>query len=219
MPHEIGTALEETTIRNNPTAWAWLFDVDIDDDQIAYLTTNNESVTWGGNTYLPYPMTVPTIPEEQSTASETIQLTVYQIDDLLTDYLRDGVVLGGRVVLRLVHLDHLSETSVIEHEATILGAEVARRNKTVTLTLGSHPWMSRLLGRRFLRLRCRHVYGSAACGFDVTRSGAMATCSRLYSDGSTGCVEHGAEEAAAGLYQHHPARFGGFPGLPRQNRG
>lgn len=219
MPHEIGDALQETTMRNNPSAWVWLLEVQIGASEVAYLTPNNTAVAWGGNTYYPYPMTVPTVPEEQTTATEIIQLTVYQIDSMLTDRIRAGEIVGSKVYLRLVHLDHLSATDIIEHEATILGAEVTRADRAVTITLGSHPWLSRLIGRRFLRLRCWHVYGSDGCGYDTGRTGAMATCSRLYSDGSNGCVEHGDEEAAAGLFRLHPARFGGFPGLPRQNRG
>ena len=220
MPHDVGIGqVSESLTRNNSSPWAWLFEVHLGASEVAYLTPNNESVTYLGVTYYPYPMTVPTVPEEQGTVLAQLELTVYQIDSMLTDRLYAGEVVGQRCIARLVHLDHLTETDIIEHETAILGAEVMRESRSVTFTLGQASWLNKLVGRRFLRLRCHHVFGSSSCGYDTARSGALSTCSRLYSDGSNGCVEHGDEEESLGLFRLHPARFGGFPGLPRQNRG
>jgi len=61
---------------------------------------------------------------------------------------------------------------------------------------------------------CSFPYGGNLCGYDTTRSGALLTCSKLL-EGENGCREHGDDEVAASLERQHPARFGGFPGVPR----
>lgn len=216
MPHDIGTGQEiEAYAKNNASPWIWLFEVEVGSSEVAHLTPYDAQVTWNGDTYYPYPMSVPTVPEGKATAQSQAQITVYQVDQMLTDRLRDRELVGNKIRVRLVHADNLSETDVIAHEMTILGASIVRDQRAVTFSVGTYNWLNKQPGRRFVRLRCHHVYGSDACGYDKDRSGALSTCERTYAD----CLTHGQDEASVGLFQYHPARFGGFPGMPRQNRG
>lgn len=220
MPHTIGTGQASKQLTPNTAAqWIWLFDVEIGASEIAYVTPFDDQITWNGITYYPYPMSFPVVPESKATQQGVAQITVNNIDGFLTDRLRDEELLGNFITVRVVNSDHLSETDVISHRMRMLGASVSRDRRAITITVGNYNWLTKQPGRRFMRLRCHNVYGSAACGYDTARAGAMATCSRLYSDGSNGCVEHGDDEAAAGLFRYHPLRFGGFPALPKQNRG
>lgn len=216
MTRTIGSGqVQESQLPHNDKAWIWLFEVEVGTSEAAYITPYDAAVTFDGNTYQPYPMTVPTVPEAGTTNAVTATLTLFNLDDMITNRLRDNELLGNKLYIRLVHEDHLSETDVIAHEAVILGAEVVREKQAVKVTIGIRNWLALIFGRRFLRLRCHHVYGSDICGYDKDRTGALATCERTFSD----CEAHGTDEANAGLFVLHPKRFGGFKGIPSQNRG
>jgi len=216
MARTIGSGqVQESQLPHNDKSWIWLFEVEVGTSEVAYITPFDTAVTFDGDTYQPFPMTVPTVPESGSTNAVTTTLTIFNLDDMLTNRLRDDQIIGNKLYVRLVHEDHLSETDVIAHEAVMLGAEVMREKQAVKITIGIRNWLNRIFGRRFMRNRCHHVYGSAICGYDKDRSGALATCARTFAD----CEAHGADEASVGLAVLHPERFGGFKGIPSQNRG
>lgn len=216
MPHSIGpNQIEEAFKLHSTSAWIWLYEVHIGSSEVAYLTSYDEQVTFDGNTYYPYPMTDPTVPEAGTTNANTTTITVFNIDDMLTDRLRDKELQGQSLFIRLVHSDHLSETDIIAHETTILGAESIYNGKTVRFTVGIRNWLNQIVGRRFIRTKCHHEFGGPACGYDTERAGALSSCKLTYSD----CEAHGVEEAAKGFRVLHPKRFGGFVGIPSTNRG
>lgn len=216
MPHNIGTGqVTESQLLHSSSAWIWLFEIEVGSSEVAFITPYDDSVTFDGDTYYPYPMTIPTIPESGTTNVATTTITVYNIDDMITNRLRDNELIGNKIRVRLVHEDHLSETDIIAHEATILGAESIREKEAVRFTIGARNWLNKIFGRRFLRNRCHHSYGGEACQYDTARSGALAACARTFVD----CETHGDDEADNGLFRRHPLRFGGFRGMPKQNRG
>lgn len=215
MPLDLGTNLSPEALKLHSTgAWIWLFDIPISTDEIFYLAHYDANVSWNSRTYYAYPIEAPSLQDAQGTQIPTIDLTVYQIDESITDRLKDGELQGQTVTMRLVHSDHLSDaTYYLERTAEVLSAQVYRDR--VVFTLGGANWLVKTMGRRFLRLRCHHVYGSDACGYDTARTGALSTCERTFAD----CVLHGTDESDAGLFAYHPMRFGGFKPLPRVNRG
>lgn len=216
MPHSIGTGqLQESQLLHNDKAWVWLFEVQVGTTEVAYLTPYDQQIVFDGDTYYPYPIEVPTVPEAGTTNATTTTLKLFNIDDMITDRLRDDELMGNKIWIRLVHVDHLSETDVIAHEATILGAELEPGNAVASITIGIRNWLNKEFGRRFLRTRCNHVYGSAICGYDKDRAGALSTCKRTYAD----CVLHGDDEANVGMMRQHPKQFGGYKGIPKKNRG
>lgn len=216
MTKSIGAGqVTESHALHSTSAWIWLFEIEVGTSDVAFITPYDAEVVFDGDTYYPYPMTIPTVPESGTTNVATTTITVYNIDDMLTNRLRDNELLGNKIRVRLVHADHLSETDTVAHEATILGAESLRDQEAIRFIIGARNWLSKILGRRYIRNRCHHSYGSAACGYDIARSGALATCERTFAD----CDTHGDEEVADGLFRRHPLHFGGFRGMPKQNRG
>ena len=215
MPLDLGPNLiPEINKLHSTGRWVWLFDVNVGAGSVYYLANHDSNISWNSTTYYAAPVEAPALTDAQGTQIPTIELTVYQIDQGITDRLRDGELQGQTVTMRLVHTDHLSDTTYhLERTAEILTAAVHKDR--VVFTLGGANWLTKTLGRRFLRLRCHHVYGSEVCGYDLARTGALATCARTFDD----CVMHGDDEAADGLYRLHPMRFGGFKPLPRVNRG
>lgn len=69
----------------------------------------------------------------------------------------------------------------------------------------------------YARRRCRYeTFGGAECGYNANASGAgFSSCPKTLE----ACEERGDDEEARGLARQHPARFGGFPGVPRAGRG
>lgn len=201
------------------TGWLWLCEIEIGTSEVGRVALNDADVTWNGSTWYAYPWSVPDVPEDTDTSAKTFRVAFANVDQILTDRLRDGEILNRAITFHLVHASHLSVTEpLMRREAEILAATIEPATGRVTLTCGALNWLSGTLGRRFLRLRCRHEYGGAACGYVTTRPGALATCDRTL-DGANGCTVHGDEEASVGLARLHPERFGGEPGIPRNNRG
>ena len=216
MPTTIGTGLQtESTKIHSASPWVWLFDVVIDDSAIAYVTNHDASITWNGNTYAPWDIETPTMPETKSNDLQTVTITASDVDQVLTGYLRQGKMVGERVRIVLANSSQLSETTdYVSRSMTILGASANASGGTVTFSLGVFNWGDQTSGRRFIRTRCHHVYGDVSCGYDKARTGALSSCDRTFAD----CQAHGTNETSVGLLNQHPERFGGFPGLPQQNR-
>lgn len=216
MPHPIGAGqVEKSQKLHSDSAWIWLFEIEVGSSEVAFLTPYDEQVVFDGDTYQPFPMTVPTVPEAGTTNANSTTMTVHNVDDLLTNRLRDDELIGNKIRIRIVHEDHLSETDIIAHEATILGAESVREQAAIKFTIGARNWINKIFGRRFLRNRCHHSFGSSACGYNTSRAGSLQLCGRTFTD----CEERGDDEETNGLLRLHPRRFGGFKGLPKQNRG
>ena len=217
MPITIGTGLQgEATKLHGSGSWLWLFEIDIDSSTVAYVTNHDSEVTWDGKTFSPWLIETPTVPESKSVDLGTVEITASDVDQVLSGYLRQGKLIGENVRIVIAHEDQLSETTdYVSRSMVVLGASANSTAGTVTFSVGVYNWASATSGRRFIRNRCQHVYGGTACGYDKDRSGALSTCDRTFAD----CQAHGDNESDAGLFSAHPQRFGGFPGMPKQNRG
>lgn len=200
-------------------ATLWLFDVNIGASEILYIAANNENVTWNGRTYYAFPVATQAIPESSDVETPSISVTVANPDGSITDYLRDGSLVGQGVTIHIVHADHLGGSDEFaQYRGEILSAEVVVAESAVVFRIGATTWLQKKLGRRFARTKCWHVYGSDACGYDTTRAGALATCDQGL-DTANGCEVHGDDEESVGLVRLHPLRGGFFPGIPAANRG
>lgn len=206
--------ISEAAKTDSASAWLWLFDVPVGQTDVLHVTNNLAPVEFEGRTYLPAPMSTPDVPEDTDVAAKTFRITYADIDQRLTDALRSQLLQGQVVRSRLVHQDHLEDGPALDREAIILAVTMDYQTRVATFTMGARNWLQANLGRRFQRLRCRHVYQSEACGY----VGTLPTCDRTFN-GSNGCTMHGDDEVARGLVRKHPARFGGEPGIPARNRG
>lgn len=218
MPQQLDDAIIDEALKPDSDPWIYLFECEVGDSEVLYATPYRKEVSWGGKTWLPYPISLPTVPEDQATSVQTFDLVVADVEQALTNRLRDEELQGRMITLRVVSSANLSAGAAFERSAKIRAASVDRNQGTVTLKLGAKNWLEYRMGRRFQRLRCGKVYGGPHCGYDTGRSGALQTCDQTLH-GANGCVIHGDDEAAAGLYRAHPRNYGGEPGINRRNRG
>lgn len=219
MPNALGPNLTpETGKTHGSGSWIWLFDVNLSDTERVSIARYDAQIVWGGRTYYPFPITVPTFAEATRADVAPVRFTITDMDASIRERLRVGEIKGQRVDVTLVHSDHLADVSFyIRRTGWILGAELDFETNAATFSVGPFNVLQRKIGRRVFRARCVHRYGGPGCGYDTTRSGALSTCDRTET-GANGCGVHGANEAAAGLYPYHPSRFLGAPGIPAANR-
>lgn len=65
---------------------------------------------------------------------------------------------------------------------------------------------------RYVAARCRWQFGGPECGYIANAVAGYSTCNKTVSD----CVLRGDDEVGRNLPRLHPARFGGFPGIPAE---
>lgn len=221
MPRDVDYSYIEEARKPDADPFITCFECNVGSSEVIRLTDYRTSVTWSGasKTFYPFPIELPTTPEDDDTAAKTFDIRVIDIHRELTNKLRDNELQGQELTIYRLHADQLALTDpMTSFTAKVQAAVVNRERGFVTFKLGAHNWLEVQIGRRYQRLRCWHKYGSSACGYDTDRSGAIATCDYT-RDGDNGCTVHGDDEEDAGLFRAHPRFFGGFPGINRQNRG
>jgi phage-related protein len=105
--------------------------------------------------------------------------------------------------------DHALEVRFRVSQTTVTREAATLRLSTYNLNLIQFPQ------DRIVRQDCRHVYGDDRCGFLVQDwdpgKAQLGQCAQTLA----ACKERGVFEAANGFPEIHPARFGGFRGVPR----
>jgi len=141
----------------------------------------------------------------------TLQNLTREAVAILENY--DGLI-GQKVRIALVRVaDGVDATPAVDEVYDVV--ESAATEDAVELTLGRSALTLKVFpDRQANRNFCAHRYGSAACGYDTKRVGALQTCSKLRT-GTNGCTAHGDDEVAASLPRLHPARMLVFRGIPR----
>lgn len=222
MPASINSALvvEKNTL-HNLDPWLWLFEIQIDDTEALRVAGYDQEVTYGGETYSPFPVSVGSQTRDRQGTLQEAEVTVANIGAVVSGYLEDGNLLGKKCVIRLVHEDDLTD-SVFGGEFDIIEATATLESVAFRLALyrlSESPFPAQL----FNRGRCRWRYGGAGCNYNRNLPNAIsgtnpdfdpASCD-LSLDGPNGCTVHGLNEQANGVPIQHPAFFGGFPGIPK----
>jgi phage-related protein len=105
--------------------------------------------------------------------------------------------------------NHALEVRFRVSQVTVTRDAAALRLSTYNLHLIQFPQ------DRIVRQDCRHVYGDDRCGFQVADwdpgKVQLGQCDQTLA----ACKLRGAFEATNGFPEIHPARFGGFRGVPR----
>jgi len=206
--------------------WVWLYDIEVPTTPpTRYRLTNYDrnfsfDATSSGVplVYEPFPIVQGPVTQASDGDLPQIQLQVANESQIMRTILEDhdGLV-GQPIVIRLVHILQQGDPSAaLRFDGQIVACKatydrVAWNVSALNLTQSSLP------GRRYIRDHCRWRYGDANCGYDLnnsTLSTAQPSCRKTLAD----CEAHGDSEVAAGLSRQHPARFGGWPGIPRQGR-
>lgn len=194
------------------SGWRWLVEADADGTNGYRICDGDQPITYAGNTFAAYPMRLDEIPADSDGSLPQVALVVAAVDDLVPASLAAGNILDRRIRIWRVNVSDLTVAFPCG-EWTALDAVVTYNE--ASFVLGPYPiFDAPFPAVRQLRGRCPKVYGGPDCGYDLTRTGALTSCD-YGLDTANGCAAHGADEAAAGVAVRHPARFGGFPGIPK----
>jgi len=212
----------------NPLLWFWQVELARASEgfpQIIFRITNHyQSVAWpvgspGSETWYPFPFTFTPIEQNQEGDLPQVDLSLDNSARLLMRYLHAGDALeGNKVVLYLVPANGLAiaypNHEYQQHEFQIAGCSATE--EAVTFRLERANFFNRSAPQdRYSAPRCRWEFGSLdGCGYIISAAAAFTSCPKTVD----ACTARGADELARGLPVLHPARFGGFPGIPRQRR-
>lgn len=203
--------------------FVWLLEIEVPTDPPTRyrLNNSNQSLEFGTDGdgapmfYYPFPFEVGVIQRDAeggqfnmtvsaSNISREIQASIEAYTGLIGQPVRIALISKALLAANKPILDFKGEILTHVASATEVSMEVGEPSS----------YKRKFPALRVLPHVCSFDYGGLLCGYDTTRSGALATCSK-FLEGENGCREHGDDEEAAGLTVRHPARFGGYPGVPR----
>lgn len=201
-----------------PSPWLLLWELELSSIERVYLVNNEEGFTFEGNTYRPFPVTLEVLEETLGGDIPGLNLVVSNISREFSGFLqhRQGL-LDRTVYLRIVSASHPEEPA-LRHRFTIRSSSATESEATFRLSQVPFADID-IPYRKFHRSSCHHAFRGEACGwaFPSLPPGVQdsTSCSKRL-DGPNGCVAHGLMYEAAGQPSKWPARFGGFPGIPRR---
>lgn len=224
MPRKLSTAVFEAIQKlDNVDAFIWLYEVEVPTSpptRLRFAGRHPEAITFRGNLYYPFPITHSPVAENTEGDLSTTSLTVSNISREIATILEAHDGLAGQAVRTMLvsAFDLASGNPMIEQDYTI--RELSMNGMSITAQLAVYNvYRSRFPALRLMRGHCRFGYRSPGCGYAVpVSSGGLSLCDKTY-DGLNGCIAHGANEVTNGYDELHPARFGGFRGIPRQPAG
>ena len=204
--------------------WIWLYELQTADDppQRYRLTNFTQSVEYGANSsgdrlvYSPAPIVHSDIEETTDGSLPTITITVGHAGPIVAQTVdaADGFVEQPCRIMLVSSLDLENPDAAIVQTGEVVAATVASDSiafRVSAFNLYQLQFPSFIYARR----RCRWIFGSSECGYNTQAVGAaFSTCEKTLD----ACEERGDDEVTRGLVRRHPARFGGFPGIPRAGR-
>jgi phage-related protein len=169
---------------------------------VLHAAANDQDVIFAGQRYQAYEITMDAVASDSEAGTAETRLYATNVPRDLTFYLEQGGLVGQQITLRVVHEAHLdSGDELLVAYYTVRQAVVT--DVGVELTLGLPDMVSmRVPGPRYDEQRCQFVYKGTRCAY----AGALGTCTKLL-EGDGGCRDH-----------DNVARFGGFPGQPRDRQ-
>ena len=184
------------------------------------LTNHDEEIVWRGNTYSRAPVSHSEVIEDTEGNLPQVQLTVPNLSREIGAVLASlGGLVGQPVRVTLLSLADIgSNQPVSEIDFTVATSTVSRDSAVFRLQV-YNPHRAAIPGGRIARGSCWYKFGGERCGFVIDESeDGDVTCDHTF-DGENGCTAKGALYVARGLAALHPARFGGFRSVPRQQSG
>ena len=196
-------------------AWIMLFEIAVSDVEVLRLTNNEEAVTFNSLVYSPFPIMMETMEESGQGDLPYINVTVSNVEQVLNEYLeRQNGLLDQAVTMKLINEANLADDAA-SITINLVIRETTVTETAVTFRLSHHPFFEiDMPHQRYYRGRCRWAFKSTQCGWSQLTTDSD-TCDKTL-DGSNGCQAHGDITTADGGTANHPARFGGFPGIPRR---
>lgn len=221
MPESINSEL--TTLKNlihSQNGWIYLFLIELDGSNKAALCGHDTTVTHDGITYQNFPINIGSWTRDVDGNLAQPTVTVSNLSREMANYLEAGGLLDRRV---RVYAKNLGSSNVVEFgEWRIIEATVSL--DVAIFRIGVYQLFDAPFPqRRQFRSRCDYQYGGSECAYQISLPNLISSTNPNF-DGSTcdytiggenGCRVHGLNEAANGQFKAHPARFGGFPGIPK----
>lgn len=208
--------------------WVWLFEFEVPTIPATRLrlAANPESVTFGADSdgaalvYSPYPIGVGLIRQSSEGDIPAVDITVGNPERMLSAYVEqyDGMI-GQPVRVLLVNTADLGNPQAkLEDRGEIQVCTVGGEAVTVRVSTFS-VYQRKFPPYRYVARTCRHQFGDAYCGYDIVSGatnvvgGGFNVCPKTLD----ACEVRGDDELARGEEVLHPARFGGWRGIPRQS--
>lgn len=231
MPFQGSLSTDLVTEKNKVTStspWIWLVEADVDGSNAVRLAAYDAQVTFESVVWYPFPIQISPPKTSGGAAVSGFDITISNAGRMAMAQLQAGNIVGRQLRLIAVHSDHLA-SGAKALEFLVLVQSATATEDSVTFNVGvTNPMTLPFPGERVQRTRCRFLkeYGSGRCGYDKSLSNAISgtnsdfdptTCDGTLGQEASGngCKAHGANEAAHGVAQIHPKRFGGFPGIPK----
>lgn len=200
--------------------WVWLFAIDRDGTNGFYLAGADVAISYGGQTYNPFPIGVSGFDVDGESSLPEPQVIVGNVTREVAVELE-----AGNVIDRTCHI-YLwsSQAGTAIDKGTWRVVRVVANLTSATFSLAQYGLMDcQVPSIRQERGRCPYVYGSDECLYPKTIPNLIAatnpnfdpTSCDLTLNGANGCRVHGTNEVANGRARLHPDRFGGFPGIPK----
>lgn len=188
------------------TPWLNLLEIEIDGNTPLRVTDNNETVTFGGEDYRPFPFTISAINSDSAGKIPSITLTVSNVNNIIFPYVdrADGLI-DTKVTLTVVNTAYLEEDyAELTLEFSILGATMDEEWASFTLGAPS-PMRQRFPKDRYVANSCQWTFNSPT----VRAAGTNAGAECAYQGSDTGCDKTYGDCKGKG----NDARYGGFFGL------
>lgn len=215
------TRIDAQAELHTASPYIWLADVELDDDDALRVCDGDANVTYSGNTYYAFPLTVEGYTSDGQASLPNVTVTVSALSREVADALDAGGLVDRSV--QLWTLNRADTTQAFDRGRWMI-LDVAMTFTAASFRLG--PWGlydAPFPSRRQARSRCDYTYGGLECRYLTTLPNLVSgtypdfdgsTCD-LTIDGGNGCRAHGANEVANGRPRLHPRRFGGHPGIPK----
>jgi phage-related protein len=145
--------------------WITLLLVEVDSTTTLYYAIYPHDVTFASQTYTAFNATVEAVSETAQGKLDTLRVHVANVTRVISAYVESNNMLGKNVTVRVVHADHLSSSSdKVDFKYRVNRVYVT--DQVATFELGHEDLMRHQLPRqRYLRGRCRFVYGDAHCTY------------------------------------------------------
>ena len=204
--------------------WIWLYELQTADDppQRYRMTNFTESVEFGMNssgeplTYSPTPIIHSDVEEATDGSLPTITITVGHAGPIVASTVdaANGFV-GQPIRITLVSSFDLGASAAsIRQNGEVVAASITPQGIAFRVS-AFNLYQLQFPPFIFARRRCRWIFGSSECGYNTNAVGAgFSICEKTLD----ACRARGDDEVSLGLPRQHPARFGGWPGIPRAGR-
>ena len=187
---------EQLSKQEGRTPW-FLYDFYLDDSNIIRFTNSEQDVTFDGNNYSRFPISIPSLSSNSEGKIDSIKVTISNVDRIIQSYAENyNGFRGCKVVIHLVFPDLIDQPDyAVNEEYYVSICELSAKTADFTLKPKINFLDIKIPRRIFSKYRCQWIFKSDECGY----SGSETSCDKTFET----CKNYG-----------NQSRFGGFPAIP-----